>query len=79
MERPNSKNESQHQVPDDFNCPGNLTSNQVTDKKAKGELVLSPDPRDLPFEFIALEACLEAACRSLENEVKIESFFMKFY
>ena len=23
----------------------------------------------LPFEFIALEACLEAACSCLENEV----------
>lgn len=26
--------------------------------------------RALPFEFIALEACLEAACTCLENEVK---------
>lgn len=25
----------------------------------------------LPFEFIALEACLEAACSCLENEVRI--------
>lgn len=24
----------------------------------------------LPFEFVALEACLEAACTCLENEVK---------
>lgn len=25
----------------------------------------------LPFEFVALEACLEAACSCLENEVSI--------
>ena len=28
----------------------------------------------LPFEFVALEACLEAACSCLENEVNIISF-----
>lgn len=27
----------------------------------------------LPFEFVALEACLEAACSELENEVHIYS------
>lgn len=27
-------------------------------------------PKLLPFEFIALEACLEAACSSLDNEVR---------
>lgn len=27
-------------------------------------------PKLLPFEFIALEACLEAACSCLDNEVK---------
>jgi len=26
----------------------------------------------LPFEFIALEACLEAACSSLDNEVLLK-------
>ncbi len=28
----------------------------------------------LPFEFVALEACLEAACSCLEIEVKIHYF-----
>lgn len=31
----------------------------------------------LPFEFIALEACLEAACSCLDNEVC--HFFIHFY
>lgn len=25
----------------------------------------------LPFEFVALEACLEAVCSALENEVRV--------
>ena len=29
----------------------------------------------LPFEFVALEACLEAACNALENEVYYILFF----
>ncbi|XP_074575160.1 magnesium transporter MRS2-3-like [Curcuma longa] len=67
-ERPNSRNGSQHQVPNDPKFPGDLPSNQDAEKKAKGEMVLSPGQRHLPFEFVALEACLEAACSSLENE-----------
>lgn len=30
-------------------------------------------PKLLPFEFVALEACLEAACSCLDNEVKNNS------
>lgn len=30
----------------------------------------------LPFEFIALEACLEAACSSLDNEVLLNHLFL---
>jgi hypothetical protein len=29
----------------------------------------------LPFEFRALEVCLESACRSLEEEVCVSSYF----
>jgi magnesium transporter len=32
----------------------------------------------LPFEFRALEVCLESACRSLEEEVRISSYFWIF-
>nr|POE78686.1 magnesium transporter mrs2-3 [Quercus suber] len=46
------------------------------DGKAEGKQGL--DNQDgmkvLPFEFVALEACLEAACSCLENEVNIISF-----
>lgn len=30
-------------------------------------------PKLLPFEFVALEACLEAACSCLDNEVEHNS------
>ncbi|WOK99598.1 magnesium transporter MRS2-3 isoform X1 [Canna indica] len=38
------------------------------DEKGKREPVSSHRPRDISFEFVALEACLEAACSCLENE-----------
>ncbi|KAL0338677.1 UNVERIFIED_CONTAM: Magnesium transporter MRS2-3 [Sesamum angustifolium] len=40
---------------------------------AKEQAAESRDgPKLLPFEFVALEACLEAACSCLENEVRDE-------
>jgi hypothetical protein len=30
----------------------------------------------LPFEFVALEACLEAACSCLESEVSIRNYLL---
>ncbi|WVZ09270.1 hypothetical protein V8G54_013800 [Vigna mungo] len=33
----------------------------------------------LPFEFVALEACLEAACSVLENEVRASLFSFHFF
>lgn len=45
----------------------------------KGKAGFENGPRVLPFEFIALEACLEAACSCLDNEVnRIFSFFAKY-
>lgn len=35
-------------------------------------------PRLLPFEFIALEACLEATCTSLDNEVSPTTIIFLF-
>ena len=32
----------------------------------------------LPFEFIALEACLEAACSCLDNEVRNRTLYLVF-
>ena len=49
---------------------------QNEENKADGKQTL--ENRDgskvLPCEFVALEACLEAACSCLENEVNIISF-----
>ena len=33
----------------------------------------------LPFEFVALEACLEAACSCLESEVRIFTFLFSLF
>ncbi|KAI3815290.1 hypothetical protein L1987_14952 [Smallanthus sonchifolius] len=49
-------------------------SNPESDNEVKADGKHSFDKRDgpkfLPFEFIALEACLEAACSALENEAR---------
>lgn len=45
--------------------------NQNEDSKGEGKEGLQNQDglKVLPFEFVALEACLEAACSCLENEV----------
>ena len=54
---------------------------KISDKKRDGlksELTCSGNgngPKILPFEFRALEACLEAACSCLETEVYFYRFF----
>lgn len=48
----------------------------VDENKADGKQQASENrdgPKLLPFEFVALEACLEAACSCLDNEVKNNS------
>lgn len=49
-------------------------STQESGEEVKADGKHSFDKRDgpklLPFEFVALEACLEAACSSLDNEVR---------
>ncbi|KAK7855237.1 magnesium transporter mrs2-3 [Quercus suber] len=51
---------------------------RIGDEDGKAEGKQGLDNQDgmkvLPFEFVALEACLEAACSCLENEVNIISF-----
>ena len=42
--------------------------------EAKGKEENREGLRVLPFEFVALETCLEAACSCLENEVCIFIF-----
>lgn len=53
--------------------PHDFGEDQDVDEKVEGGeksgLVSSNGPKVLPFEFIALESCLEAACSCLENEV----------
>ncbi|KAJ0963347.1 hypothetical protein J5N97_028469 [Dioscorea zingiberensis] len=52
--------------------PHGSGDDQAVGKKREGgeksDLVDSNGPKVLPFEFIALESCLEAACSCLENE-----------
>ncbi|XP_039130982.1 magnesium transporter MRS2-3 isoform X2 [Dioscorea cayenensis subsp. rotundata] len=52
--------------------PHDFGEDQDVDEKVEGGeksgLVSSNGPKVLPFEFIALESCLEAACSCLENE-----------
>ncbi|CAI9104250.1 OLC1v1002885C1 [Oldenlandia corymbosa var. corymbosa] len=51
---------------------GSITNNDEEGKTdGKQQPLENRDrPKLLPFEFVALEACLEAACSSLENEAK---------
>jgi len=55
------------------NDSGFPPSHNANDEQGSKEENQDAKTRDgvkvLPFEFIALEACLEAACRSLDNEV----------
>ncbi|KAI3846456.1 hypothetical protein MKX03_002817 [Papaver bracteatum] len=41
-----------------------------TDGIGKSGLEIREKPKVLPFEFVALEACLEAACSCLDNEAR---------
>ncbi|XP_076916083.1 magnesium transporter MRS2-3-like [Bidens hawaiensis] len=54
--------------------PAASVSTPESGKEVKADGKQSFDKRDgpklLPFEFIALEACLEAACSSLDNEAR---------
>lgn len=52
--------------------------NQEGESKAeeKQEFQNRDGMKILPFEFVALEACLEAACGVLENEVFISSLLL---
>ena len=62
--------------------PGDSGDDQDVDGTVEGvdksRLVGSNAPKVLPFEFVALESCLEAACSCLENEVSslIDSCFV---
>ncbi|XP_043697493.1 magnesium transporter MRS2-3-like [Telopea speciosissima] len=56
------------------NCSGSFQQLQESDEGAKADDKQSFENRDgprvLPFEFVALEACLEAACSCLDNEAR---------
>lgn len=67
MEEMHSREHSPH------NSGGGFPQFQNQDVEGKGEGKEGLQNQDglkiLPFEFVALEACLEAACSCLENEV----------
>ncbi|KAJ4824327.1 Magnesium transporter MRS2-3 [Turnera subulata] len=56
------------------NVPEHLLHSEDSNEGGKGNGKQGLENRDgskvLPFEFVALEACLEAACSCLENEAK---------
>jgi hypothetical protein len=64
--------------PQDFSGGFPQFQDQDQDEEDKAEGKQGLDNQDglkvLPFEFVALEACLEAACSCLESEVSI--FFL---
>lgn len=53
------------------NCRGAFPQDQNEDEKGEGKEDLQNQDglKVLPFEFVALEACLEAACSCLDSEV----------
>ena len=65
--------EPQSRVVSPQNFSGDFSQFQDQDEGAKADGRPGLENQDglkvLPFEFIALEACLEAACSCLENEV----------
>ena len=58
----------------------NIPERDAGDQGVKADGKHSFDKRDgpmlLPFEFVALEACLEAACSSLDNEVRFYGYLV---
>ncbi|KAH9754800.1 Magnesium transporter MRS2-3 [Citrus sinensis] len=64
--------ESRASSPPDFAGTGISESEEITEERkedGKQGLENRDGPKVLPFEFVALEACLESACSCLENEV----------
>ncbi|RWW49411.1 hypothetical protein BHE74_00044439, partial [Ensete ventricosum] len=70
MEEPETRTDGPCHASQDLNTSGALLAEHDENEKGNEEPLSSHGPKDLPFEFIALEACLEAACSCLENEVK---------
>ncbi|KAJ4716124.1 magnesium transporter MRS2-3 [Melia azedarach] len=68
LEDPQSRTPS----PPEFSRGFPRSEDQTEESKADGKQGLENQdgPKGLPFEFVALEACLEAACSCLENEAR---------
>lgn len=69
--------ESRASSPPDFAGTGISESEEITEERkedGKQGLENRDGPKVLPFEFVALEACLESACSCLENEVMYPTF-----
>ena len=65
MEEPESNGLSPENFPEGF------SHYQDCNEGAKQSLENRDGSKVLPFEFVALEACLEAACSCLESEVSM--------
>ncbi|KAJ6366221.1 hypothetical protein OIU77_002743 [Salix suchowensis] len=50
----------------------NMKSQEIEGEGSTINVSVAAGPKALPFEFKALEACLESACRCLESEVRDE-------
>ncbi|KAA8547056.1 hypothetical protein F0562_003485 [Nyssa sinensis] len=61
---------SHHSWSQNFNASPDMPN---TEKNSRGNMMVAPvaaGPKLLPFEFRALEACLESTCRCLESETQ---------
>ncbi|XP_057496136.1 magnesium transporter MRS2-F-like [Actinidia eriantha] len=61
---------SHHDMPQNFNESSDLQNAERDIPNSKAESSVAAGPKLLPFEFRALEACLESACRCLESETQ---------
>ncbi|KAK7247494.1 hypothetical protein RIF29_42377 [Crotalaria pallida] len=68
----NNNNSSMMTIPEDSDSLQDKSNIEIKwGNTSSGEdEPVAPAPKRLPFEFIALEACLESACRCLESETK---------
>ncbi|KAA8531107.1 hypothetical protein F0562_005816 [Nyssa sinensis] len=59
---------SHRRMSQNFNASSNMPNTEKNSSSSMMEAPVAAGPKLLPFEFRALEACLESACRCLESE-----------
>lgn len=75
LEAPQSRTSSPQNFSGGF--PQFEDENEERKEDGKQSLENRDGSKVLPFEFVALEACLEAACSCLENEVFTLTFYFE--